>query len=46
MLSSCCRKYSCKKVYRAFGFETYGIDRKAIKINGKYYDEELMVLYL
>lgn len=35
-----------KKVYRAFGFETYGIDRKAIKINGKYYDEELMVLYL
>ncbi|PAD24023.1 GNAT family N-acetyltransferase [Niallia circulans] len=37
---------AAKKVYRAFGFETYGIDRKAIKINGKYYDEELMVLYL
>ncbi|MFP3719244.1 GNAT family N-acetyltransferase, partial [Niallia circulans] len=24
---------AAKKVYRAFGFETYGIDRKAIKIN-------------
>ncbi|PAD82688.1 GNAT family N-acetyltransferase [Niallia circulans] len=37
---------AAKKVYQAFGFETYGIDRKAIKINGKYYDEELMVLFL
>ena len=35
-----------KKVYRSFGFETYGIDKRAIKINGKYYDDELMVLYL
>ncbi|WP_312095885.1 GNAT family N-acetyltransferase [Niallia sp.] len=37
---------SAKKLYQSFGFETYGIDRKALKITGKYYDEELMVLYL
>lgn len=37
---------SAKKLYRSFGFETYGIDQKAIKISRKYYDEELMVRFL
>lgn len=35
-----------KKLYDSLGFETYGIDRKALKISGEYYDEELMVRYL
>lgn len=37
---------AAKKVYQALGFKTFGIDRNAIKLSGKYYDEELMVLYL
>jgi ribosomal protein S18 acetylase RimI-like enzyme len=35
-----------KKLYESLGFETYGIDRNALKISGNYYDEALMVLYL
>ncbi|WP_400245806.1 N-acetyltransferase family protein [Niallia sp. JL1B1071] len=35
-----------KKLYESLGFETYGMDRKALKVSGKYYDETLMVLYL
>lgn len=37
---------AAKELYDSLGFETYGIDRKALKISGKYYDEALMVLYL
>lgn len=29
-------------LYRKFGFETYGIERKALKDNGQYIDEVLM----
>ncbi|WP_188454752.1 GNAT family N-acetyltransferase [Virgibacillus oceani] len=35
-----------KKLYKAFGFKTYGVDRRALKVNDIYYDEELMVLAL
>lgn len=35
-----------KKLYRAAGFKTYGVERKALKFTGKYYDEDLMVLPL
>lgn len=35
-----------KKLYKSVGFETYGIERKALKFNGRYFDEELMVLQL
>ncbi|MBT2688418.1 GNAT family N-acetyltransferase [Bacillus sp. ISL-47] len=34
-----------KKLYSSFGFEVYGKERRALKINGVYYDEELMALY-
>ncbi|WP_442598812.1 GNAT family N-acetyltransferase [Neobacillus sp. D3-1R] len=33
-----------KKLYQSLGFETYGIDKKAIKIDDTYFDDELMVL--
>ncbi|GGB34070.1 N-acetyltransferase [Lentibacillus populi] len=36
---------SAKNLYRFLGFETYGIDKRALKIDDRYYDEELMVLY-
>ncbi|PKG25041.1 GNAT family N-acetyltransferase [Niallia nealsonii] len=33
-------------LYQLLGFEIYGIDKKALKVNGIYYDEELMVRFI
>ncbi|WP_404448662.1 GNAT family N-acetyltransferase [Sutcliffiella horikoshii] len=35
-----------KRLYTSLGFITYGVDRKSLKIDGTYFDEELMVLML
>ena len=35
-----------KKLYKSFGFLTYGTEQKAMKIDNRYLDEYLMVLYL
>ncbi|MCY9660638.1 GNAT family protein [Paenibacillus chondroitinus] len=35
-----------KKLYKSLGFEIYGVERKALKYNGQYFDEDLMVLYI
>lgn len=35
-----------RKLYTSLGFETYGMDKNAMLIDGIYYDEELMVLFL
>ncbi|MBA2941135.1 GNAT family N-acetyltransferase [Paenibacillus sp. CGMCC 1.16610] len=35
-----------KKLYKSLGFEIYGIEHKALKYNGQYFDEDLMVLYI
>ncbi len=35
-----------KKLYQSLGFQTYGIDKKALKIGEYYFDDELMVLKL
>ncbi|MBC6973124.1 GNAT family N-acetyltransferase [Bacillus sp. Xin] len=35
-----------KKLYQLMGFKTYGIETKALKMNGIYRDDELMVLFL
>jgi RimJ/RimL family protein N-acetyltransferase len=35
-----------KKLYQSLGFETYGVERAALKHEGMYYDEDLMVLQL
>ena len=37
---------SAKKLYESVGFEVYGTERKALKFNGQYYDEDLMVCFL
>lgn len=34
------------KTYLKLGFERYGLARKAIKYDGQYYDEDLMVRFL
>ncbi|EOO18554.1 MULTISPECIES: GNAT family N-acetyltransferase [Bacillus] len=35
-----------KKLYGSMGFKTYGIEKRAIKVNGVYSDDENMVLFL
>jgi len=35
-----------KKLYHSIGFETYGIEKRALKIEDTYYDDELMVLFI
>ncbi|MFD1738874.1 GNAT family N-acetyltransferase [Bacillus salitolerans] len=35
-----------KKLYKSVGFEVYGVERKALKFNKQYFDEDLMVLFL
>jgi RimJ/RimL family protein N-acetyltransferase len=37
---------SAKKLYESVGFEAYGTERNALKFNGQYYDEDLMVFKL
>ncbi|WP_221260320.1 GNAT family N-acetyltransferase [Acinetobacter sp. Tol 5] len=34
------------QLYKKFGFETYGIEKKALKDNGKYIDEIMMKLFV
>ncbi len=35
-----------KGLYQKFGFQTFGVERNAVKTNGGYLDEDLMVLSL
>jgi RimJ/RimL family protein N-acetyltransferase len=35
-----------KKLYESVGFEVYGVEKNALKFNGTYSDEDLMVLKL
>ncbi len=37
---------SAKKLYESLGFETYGVEPRALKDIDQYYDEDLMVLFL
>ncbi|HYP39690.1 MAG TPA: GNAT family N-acetyltransferase [Chloroflexia bacterium] len=37
---------TARQLYLSLGFEVYGIERHAMKIGGRYIDEELMVLWL
>jgi ribosomal protein S18 acetylase RimI-like enzyme len=35
-----------KKLYYSLGFETYGKDKRALKIDSTYFDDDLMVLFV
>lgn len=37
---------SAKSLYKTMGFEVYGVEKNALKYNGTYYHEDLMVLKL
>jgi len=36
---------AAKNLYRSVGFETYGVERKALKSSGQYFDEDWMSLH-
>lgn len=38
--------HSARQLYRSLGFEVYGIEPRALKKDGQYWDEELMILRL
>jgi len=35
-----------KRLYESLGFEVYGVERRAVKSGGRYFDEELLALRL
>lgn len=35
-----------KKLYESLGFQTFGVEERALKYNGQYWDEEHMMLFL
>ncbi len=37
---------AARSLYTALGFQTYGLERHALKLGDRYLDEELMVLWL
>lgn len=37
---------SAKKLYSLLGFEIFGTEKRALKLDGVYFDEDLMVLFL
>lgn len=37
---------SAKEIYSLLGFETYGTEKRALKLGDTYFDEDLMVLFL
>lgn len=37
---------AAKNLYQSIGFETYGIERNALKYNDQYYDEDFMTFHL
>jgi ribosomal protein S18 acetylase RimI-like enzyme len=45
-LSVSARQVAAKALYCALGFETFGVERAALKIGDQYFDEEYMVLRL
>jgi ribosomal protein S18 acetylase RimI-like enzyme len=45
-LSVTASNQKAKKLYTKLGFKTFGLEEKALIVNGVYYDDEYMVLHL
>lgn len=46
LLAVSSRQANARRLYRSFGFETFGIEPRALKIANEYVDEEHMILRL
>ncbi|WP_431857987.1 GNAT family N-acetyltransferase [Azospirillum sp.] len=40
-----CDNHSARRLYERMGFHVYGLERRALKIEDRYYDEELRARY-
>jgi len=38
--------FIAKRLYKSLGFHPYAVEKRALKVDKKYFDEELMVLFL
>ncbi|HEY1949824.1 MAG TPA: GNAT family N-acetyltransferase [Bryobacteraceae bacterium] len=46
LLAAATQQKAARQLYRHFGFETYGIEPRALKVGSAYVDEEHMILRL
>ena len=46
LLSVSTRQEAARQLYRSFGFESYGVERNALKVGSTYIDEDHMMLRL
>ena len=46
LLSVSSAQDAARQLYRSLGFEDYGLERRALKVEGRYVDEAHMVLWL
>jgi ribosomal protein S18 acetylase RimI-like enzyme len=46
LLAAAAQQKAAGELYRQFGFETYGIEPRALKVGSEYVDEEHMILRL
>ena len=46
VLSVTTTKVAALKLYRSLGFESFGCERRALKVGERYFDTEHMVLFL
>ena len=46
LLSANSTQNAARRLYKSLGFEVYGIEPEALEVDGRYYDEEFMVLKL
>ncbi len=46
ILTVASRNTRAKRLYEKVGFETYGLEKKALKVNQRYYDEEHMMMFI
>ena len=46
MLSVVAESNSAIALYGRFGFKSYGVEPKALKMSGRYHDEVMMVMFL
>jgi RimJ/RimL family protein N-acetyltransferase len=37
---------SAKRLYEKLGFQTYGTEKRALQVDGQFYDEDLMALFV
>ncbi|MBO8172091.1 MAG: N-acetyltransferase [Bacillaceae bacterium] len=45
-LTVSCRNVKAKRLYQKAGFKTYGVEKQALKVDGEYYDEEHMMMFV